>query len=248
MKSYSPFTSDDVLKNRDKLFKLFKDCPIPEPDILRYLPLYLLPVDLKKILFLNEMYLKILEVQGIIIEFGVLWGQNLALYQAFRGIYEPFNQYRKIVGFDTFEGFPSIHRKDGMDEVVTVGSYSVTENYEEYLQLLLSIKEKENPIDHPEKFELRKGNAISEIDKYLNENPETIISLAYFDFDLYEPTKKCIEAIIPHLTKGSILVFDQLNSHVFPGETLALAEVLGLDKVKIQRSRFSNMQSYIILE
>jgi hypothetical protein len=145
MKSYSPFTTDDILKNRTELFKLFKDCPIPEQDILRNLALYLLPVDFKRIMFLNEIYQKILDVQGIIIEFGVLWGHNLTLYQTFRGIYEPFNQHRKIVGFDTFEGFPATHEKDGTNDIAKIGSYSVTKNYEEYLQKLLSLKDKENP-------------------------------------------------------------------------------------------------------
>ena len=38
-------------------------------------------------------------------EFGVRWGQNLITLNNLRGIYEPFNHSRKIIGFDTFEGF-----------------------------------------------------------------------------------------------------------------------------------------------
>jgi hypothetical protein len=61
---------------------------------------------------------------------------------------------------------------------------------------------------------------------YLENNPETIIAFAYFDFDLYEPTKICLEAILPHSTKGAIIGFDEINSHIFPGETKALMKFL----------------------
>ena len=37
----------------------------------------------------------------MVIEFGVRWGANLGLFQSLRGMYEPFNYNRKIVGFET---------------------------------------------------------------------------------------------------------------------------------------------------
>ena len=73
------------------------------------------------------------------------------------------------------------------------------------------------------------------VPSYLKENPETIVALAYFDLDLYKPTKECLKAILPHLTKGSVLGFDEVGFHSLPGETAALKEVLGLDKYRIQR-------------
>ena len=41
---------------------------------------------------------------------------------------------------------------------------------------------------------------------------------------------------MPRLTKGSLLVFDELNSSTFPGETRALAEVVGLGNLRLQRN------------
>jgi hypothetical protein len=55
-------------------------------------------------------------------EFGVRWGQNMALFTSFRNIYEPYNVSRKIIGFDTFAGFPSISEQDGVAETVQVGA------------------------------------------------------------------------------------------------------------------------------
>ena len=61
------------------------------------------------------------------------------------------------------------------------------------------------------------------------------MSLAIFDFDIYKPTKVALEAVKPHLVKGSILVFDELCDDIFPGETLALDEVFGLNNCRIKR-------------
>lgn len=175
-------------------------------------------------------------------------GTNLALFESFRGMYEPYNYTRKNVGFDTFEGFSSIDVKDGESNIVSVGGYSVTKHYEEYLDKILDYHEQENPLSHIKKYELIKGDATVEVERYLHDNPETIIALAYFDFDLYQPTKKCLEAIKNHVTKGTVIGFDELNYHDFPGETLALKEVFGLDKYQIKRSPLNPTPSYIVIE
>ena len=197
---------------------------------------------------MNELYKKIIEVHGIVIEFGVRWGQNLSLFESFRAIYEPYNFNRRIVGFDNFSGFTKTGPKDGSDPIVTKGAFGVTKDYEKYLENVLNYHEKENPYPHIKKYEIVKGDASKTIKQYLKNNPETIIALAYFDFDLYEPTKNCLMAIKPYLTKGSILAFDELNLHYFPGETIAFKEALGLDRYRIIRSPLNPYASYIVIE
>jgi len=233
---------------RKDFFRQFKDCPIPDHELLENLGLFLNRQTLSRILFFHDLYRKIIDVNGVIMEFGVRWGQNLALFESFRGVYEPYNHTRKIIGFDTFSGFPSVHHKDGSSEIVKKGAYSVTEHYDKYLEKILDYHELESPLSHIKKYELVKGDAILSIEKYLNEHPETIIAFAYFDFDIYEPTKKCLEAIKGHLAKGSIIGFDELNCHFFPGETLAFKEVFELSKYRIIRSPHSAWMSYIVFE
>ena len=233
-------------KNRTQLLRLFKESPIAEAEILANLPVFLKRQDLSQLLFFNEVYQRILNVHSVICEFGVRWGRNLAVLAGLRGIYEPFNHNRKIFGFDTFEGFPSVHDKDGSTEIIRKGSYSVTSNYETFLESVLSCHEEESPISHIKKFGLIKGDATEELEKFLIRRPETIVSFAYFDFDIYEPTKRCLELIQHHLTKGSVIGFDELNVQDYPGETLAVKEVLGLDRCQIVHSRFSPTQSYIV--
>src|SRR5215831_7858631 len=92
---------------------LLKSAPLPEDELLPNLGLYLSSKSLSRVLFFYEIYRKILHTHGVIMEFGVRWGQTLAILSALRGIFEPFNRHRKIIGFDTFEGFKGVTDKDG---------------------------------------------------------------------------------------------------------------------------------------
>ena len=235
-------SSETEKKVRSNALELFKNSPIPNNEILSNLGLFINRRTLSRFLLMYELYQKCLNVHGVIMEFGVRWGQNLALFSNLRGMLEPFNYNRKIIGFDTFAGFPSVSDKDSMK----AGDYAVPENYEEYLKQVLDFHESESPISHIKKYELVKGDASVTLKKYLQEHPETIISMAYFDMDIYQPTKECLLLIKDHLTKGSVIGFDELNYHSWAGETIALKEAWGLDKFKIQRSKFGTLQSYII--
>jgi hypothetical protein len=241
-------SSAQEVTTRGAFHATFQRCPIPANELLSQLGLFLNRQTLSRILFMRDLYERIVPIHGVVMELGVRWGQNLALFSTFRGMYEPYNYNRKIIGFDTFAGFPSIAPQDGQDAIAQKGAYGVTENYEEYLESVLSYHETESPLSHIRKHELVKGDATVTLEKYLRDHPETIIALAYFDFDLYEPTKKCLELIRDHLTKGSVIGFDELNWATFPGETLALKEVFGLDRFSIRRSPLNPTPSYIVIE
>jgi hypothetical protein len=241
-------SSGQELSTREQFKRLFDNCPIPDNEQLQNLGLFVNRQTFSRFMFMHEMYQQIINVHGVVMEFGVRWGQNLALFSTFRGMYEPANFYRKIVGFDTFSGFPSVHEKDGADDIASVGAYGVTEGYEDYLEQVLTYHETESPLSHIKKFELVKGDACEMLPAYLERSPETIIALAYFDFDIYEPTKRCLELIRPHITRGTVIGFDELNCRAFPGETLALKEIFGLDRYAIRRSPLSPQTSYIVID
>ena len=246
---YELYRSGDEQMIRDEFFKHFRKNPIPDNELLSNIGLFLNSKNLARLLYIHYIYTQIVDVQGIIVEFGTRWGQNMALFSALRGIYEPFNRHRKIVGFDTFTGFPSISEKDAKGhEIIKEGGFAVSADYEAYLEQLLELQERDNPISHIKKFEIRAGDAILEIDKYLVEYPETIIALAYFDLDIYEPTKACLKAIKPHLVKGSLLAFDELNDHDSPGETIALREIMPLNSIRLRRYPFASRVSFFEVE
>ncbi|MFA5156118.1 MAG: crotonobetainyl-CoA--carnitine CoA-transferase [Candidatus Omnitrophota bacterium] len=223
----------------------FKESPLPDDEILPNIGLFLTSKNLSRILFFYEIYKKIINHHGVIMEFGVRWGQLASVLVALRSIFEPFNRHRKYIGFDTFEGFRGMCKKDGQACESKDGSFSVPPGYEEYLGKIIRMQEQLNPMSHLSRYELIKGDAVETVRAYLSKHPETVISLAIFDFDIYTPTKAALEAIKPHLTKGSILVFDELCDDIHPGETIAVQEVLGLNNLKIQRMPMTARVSYV---
>ena len=222
-------------ETREMLIDLFESRPIPKDQILENLEVFMRPQRFYEILSLFSLYQNIIDVPGAVMEFGVRWGRHISMFNAFRGYLEPYNFYRKIVGFDTFEGFLDPSEEDGSSERVFRGAMAVSFNYEKYLERVLELHEKETPISHIKKCELYKGDAPVQLAKYLSENPETVVALAYFDMDVYKPTKECLELLKPHLTKGSIIAFDELLHPQFPGETKALTDCFDLSKIKLQK-------------
>ncbi|MCB0478131.1 MAG: crotonobetainyl-CoA--carnitine CoA-transferase [Crocinitomicaceae bacterium] len=240
--------SNNEKDNRGKLKELFDQNPIFEDEKVNQVGLFQKRQELSKVLFFNEIYDQIKDVHGVIMEFGVRWGQNLSTLNNLRGIYEPFNHSRKIIGFDTFEGFSQVSGEDGDHDYNKEGAFNVSENYEEYLAQVLRCHENECPLSHINKNILIKGDATQTLKKYLEEHSETIIAFAYFDFDIYKPTLECLKMIQPYLTKGSVIGFDELCDPGFPGETQALREVFGTHNFEIKRNRFSGIQSYLIFK
>lgn len=231
---------------REKFIDLMRTCPIPDGELLMNLGLFLTPQTLSRVLFMDFLYRQILEVQGVAMEFGCRWGQNVSLFSAMRGIYEPFNRLRKVIGFDTFQGLTPTLPQDG--EAMRTGMYGVTEGYERYLESVLAFQEAESPLPHLCKHEIVKGDASKTLPHYLEQHPETVIALAYFDMDIYEPTLKCLQTIKERLTRGSVIGFDELNDPACPGETLAVKEALGLSRYPLRRFPYNARTSYLVID
>lgn len=51
-----------------------------------------------------------LNIKGSIIECGVHQAGGVFTWAKLSSIYEPYNYHRKIIGFDTFKGFPSVKK------------------------------------------------------------------------------------------------------------------------------------------
>src|SRR5947209_3516395 len=187
--------SPTVADTRKELLALFKERPMADEELLVNLGLYMRSGALARILFLNELYQKIIDIPGIVCEFGVWWGQSLALFENLRAAYEPYNHVRRIVGFDTFAGYTNITAADKRSTTIEEGVYAVPPGYEAYLDRLLSYHEKENVMSHIRKHELVKGDAAISSGEWFARNSGTLVALAFFDMALYAPTKACLEAI-----------------------------------------------------
>jgi len=196
-----------------------------------------------------EMFKKILDIHGSIIECGVHLGGGLMTFAQLSAILESVNYTRKIIGFDTFEGFPHLAKEDSgaRSEVAHKGAFAISAGQYEELQELIRLFDLNRPLGHIPKIELVKGDATKTMSKYLRHNPHTVVSLLYLDFDVFDPTRRAIEIFLPRMPKGSIIAFDELNSSDWPGETFAVLKSIGLSNLRIQRFPFTPALSYAIL-
>jgi hypothetical protein len=83
-------------------------------------------------------------------------------------------------------------------------------------------------LGHIPKVGLVRGDIVKTVPEFLKSHSHLVVSLLFLDCDLYEPTKAAIEAFVPRMPKGAILAFDELDNPIWPGETLALLESLGI--------------------
>jgi hypothetical protein len=195
-----------------------------------------------------EIFKNIINIHGNIVECGVFGGFGLMSWMHLSSIFEPLNFTRKIIGFDTFSGFPDMNEKDQKGATTQYKAGDLAFDCYDNLKSLSDLHSKNMLVPMKDKVQLVRGDANVTMPQYLQDRPETIVALLYLDFDLYEPTKTALKTFLPRMPKGAVIVFDELNDPTFPGETLAVMEELGVSKLKLQRLAFDTKISYAILE
>lgn len=216
-------------------------------DFPKFVPRQALSLFLAK----HDLFTRTLNVHGSVVEGGVFTGGGLFTWAQLASIYEPYNHNRRVIGFDTFEGFPRISPQDtsGGDighEYQHKGAYSF-ENMAE-LGVAARLADLNRPIGHIPRIELVQGDACETIPEYLRKNPHLVVSLLYLDFDLYEPTLVALRELVPRMPRGAVIGFDELNQAQWPGETLAVMEEIGLNKLRIQRHPITPGLSFAVLD
>ena len=240
--------SDEQVSFRETLQKLFTDSPLPMEDRLFNIGMFTRSSVLVKFLVLNDIYQRIKNIPGCLVEFGTWWGQNLVLLENLRAIHEPFNKQRSILGFDTFSGYTSLSDMDKKSEVWNENSYSTGKDYIDYLRVLLETHEGCNVLGHVRgRHKLIEGDVTKTAPAYFGDHPETIVAFAYFDMALYQPTKIALEAIKPHLVSGSILLMDEMTWEESPGEAVAFKEVFSRNEVLIEKCALYPSKSIITI-
>ncbi len=229
-----------------KYAKIFECCSDSTEVKLQNFPKYVRRQDVTKFLARYEIFKKVLAIKGSIIECGVYRGFGLMSWALFSAILEPVNLTRRIYGFDTFGGFPSISEKDE-NLFRKISKYELAaDSYSELIELI-KIYDSNRFLGHVKKVELIKGDAKKTIPEFLKKNQHLVVSLLFLDFDLYEPTKVALEYFYPRMPKGAIIAFDELDNPIWPGETLALFETIGINKLKIQRLGFDPYVGYAVI-
>jgi hypothetical protein len=217
-------------------------------DKLRAFTKYVPFAEFPKLFAKYEIFKKVLNVHGSIVECGVHQGAGLMTWSLLSSIFEPVNHIRKIIGFDTFDGFVDVAKEDLTTGNADAVRGSLAVNSFADLEKAVRINDRFRPLGHIGKVELVKGDARSTIKTYLENNPHLVVSLLYLDFDLFEPTKIAIELLRSRMPKGAIICFDELNVKQWPGETQAVITSLGINTLRIERFYFHPQISYAILD
>lgn len=211
-------------------------------------PKYASRQSIAKFLTKYEIFKRILDVNGSIVECGVLYGAGLLAWAKLSSILEPVNHTRKVIGFDTFMGFLDVTPEDtGAGASAHVVAGGLTGSTLDNVAEAVAIYDMNRPLGHIPKVELVKGDIAETAPQYLAQNRHLVVSLLYLDLDLYLPTKAALKAFLPRMPTGAIICFDELNARAFPGETVAVEEVLGLPRLKIERFPFDPYVSFAVL-
>lgn len=216
---------------------------------LQNFPKYISRQSLTRFLVRHEIFKKILNVQGSIVEIGVLDGGSLMAWAQLSSIFEHLNYQRKVIGFDVFGAFPTAGVNDQTGEAVKMyEERKMSLNSFDDIKKSAAIFDMNRFLGSIEKVSLVKGDVSQTAPAYVKEFPETLVSLLYLDVNLYAPTKAALDAFLPRMPKGSVIVFDEINDRGLPGETIAVMESIDVRKIRIERFHFDTKISYAVLD
>ncbi len=218
-------------------------------DKLRAFPKYVPVAELGRFLAKSRIFERVLDVPGSIVECGVFNGAGVMTWATLSAILEPLNHLRRVIGFDTFEGFVASGAKDAAPAVnPNAVAGGLRTDAEADIAEAATLFDLYRPLGHIPKVELVRGDAVEMIPAYVARNPHLVVSLLYLDFDLYEPTRCAIEQLLPRMPRGAIVAFDQLNQRAWPGETSALLDTMGVRALRLERFTFQPQISFACLD
>ena len=165
------------------------------------------PYRIGKLLGQYELYKKIINLPGSVVECGVFKGVSLVRWLTFRHALETAES-RKVIGFDSFGDFPTegLVRGDDLSFATTHDDESGGPGIDkEKLADLLFQKGFTN-------FELIKGNVANSLPEYFKLHDYERISLLHLDMDVYEPTKLALDLLIDRIVPGGLIVIDDYGT------------------------------------
>ncbi len=247
MERASERVSEAELTLIDELAALFEKSPLSLQEKIVNPALFMRRQELSYLMANYEIFKLVKNVKGSIFYFGVYHGAGFMNFANLSAALEPFNHTREIIGFDTFSGYPKITRDDTTHgkHFRTLVKGGFTSHSKEFLEKLLRQYDQNRPLNHIPKTKLVKGDVCDTLPKYLKENRHTLISLAIFTMNLYEPTKLALQLVWSRMPKEGVVIIHSLNEEYYPGATRAVLETIG-PEVSINTFPFAPNLAYII--
>ncbi len=236
--THMTYSSRDSLAAREELFNLMSSYPATDEEKERSLGLFLRGSLLARILGICEIYERIVRLPGVVIDLGTWRGQTAVVCENLRAIFEPLHFNRRIVCFDTFEGYKGFSGLDKPTHLHRDGTYQTGgQEYAELLRRILALHERNNAMGHCHgKHRVVQGDCRETLPRFFEENPNEVVALAFFDVNSYEPTVKGFDTIFDRLVPGGIVAFWQLTRDLIPAEGRVYAErILNSRKHRLRR-------------
>ncbi len=194
------------------------------------------PNRISKIIAQYELYKKIINLPGEVIEFGIFKGTSFIRLLTFREMLE-FHSSRKIIGFDAFGKFPKSNVKNDNKYIDYFETAAGTGIEKPEFEKVLNFKSFKN-------YELIQGNILETLPLYIEQNPQLKISFLHIDTDVYSPAKLILELCYDRIVKNGVIVLDDYPT--VEGEVKAVDEFFKDKDYIINKFPFSHIPSYII--
>lgn len=215
-------------QQRELLEKIFATTGLTVFELFRNFPVFTPRYNLARFLIHYELFKKVVEVPGVIIDLGVYRGASTFTWAKLCEIFCPTDVRKLVYGFDTFQGFPSLSAEDGAEDPRQdrkPGGYFGGETIENDLELARQALNVDKHLKHIERVEFVKGDVCHTIPEFVNTRGEGLrIALLNLDLDLYEATKVALEHFVPLMVRGGIIVVDEYAVATFKGESQAVDE------------------------
>jgi hypothetical protein len=204
-------------------------------DVLRYFPAYVRRRELPRFLAHYELFKKVVDLPGSIVEIGVYRGASFFTWTKLMETFCPGDRYRMVYGFDQFSGLTQFSDKDAPPSENTYSSSA------EAMRELVDIHNHDGLIPGIPRCRLIEGDIIETVPKFVKDNPGVRIAVLSLDADLYAPTKAALEFLYPLVLRGGIVVFDEYAWEQWPGESCAVDEYFATlgERPAIHRFPFS---------
>src|SRR5688500_10136869 len=150
--------------------QIFERCSDSTEVKIENFPKYVRRQHLKRFLALYEIFKLALPVKGSIIECGVFRGFGFMSWAKLSTIFEPENLMRRVYGFDSFSGFPTIDAKDA-NIVAMPQKGELASNSKDELEELVAEYDKDRFLGHLDKCHLIAGNACETIPQFVQDHP-----------------------------------------------------------------------------
>lgn len=210
------------------------------------MPRYARRAQVTRFAALYELFKLALPVKGSVVECGVFGGSSFMTFAQLSAALEPTNLTRRVYGFDSFGGFPAVSARDCPRQTgASVGD--LTSNSFAELNELLRIYDTDRFLGHIPKASLIRGDVITTVPDFVRANSHLVVSLLFLDLDLYDPTVTALRSLLPRMPKGAVLALDELDNPLWPGETMALLEEVGLSQLELRRFEFDPYIAYAVL-